>query len=399
VTETEINWRELAARLIGLAYASELGEELPRLHIEERADALDSEENHGLEIEFSVDLLMEILKRYHTRQPSWAWDEGMALQSIDEWKEAIPRAPGCRQTIAPLGGFEGPNEAIAIRDGLTIRPFTDAERDAIWRDFGVEEQPSRPGLPNAENLEGWSHVIDCRWQLPAGPDFLNHEPGVECVRDVVRALRLHRPGAVGIPLAWTRPDPPSDPDGGGYQAGLFTPEDADHFDVDPFYTAGRKIPAKVKVEPDDGNALAALLEGMHANQGNRRLALALRRFDSAYSRYQAEDSLIDLWIAFEALLLPDVRTELSFRAAVRIAQLAGSETSGRRVAFEQAHRSYNLRSQVVHGGDASDDLDVVVEQTRELARKVLRACVLKPRVLKPKEMKKIDLSLFGDKSE
>jgi hypothetical protein len=113
-------------------------------------------------------------------------------------------------------------------------------------------------------------------------------------------------------------------------------------------------------------------------QEDRRLALALRRFDSAYSRYEDEDSLIDLWVAFEALLLPDGQSELSYRAALRIAVLAEKDRAERSVAFKQARLSYKCRSQVVHGEATAERLDRVVTQTRELARKVLRSWILNP---------------------
>jgi hypothetical protein len=130
---------------------------------------------------------------------------------------------------------------------------------------------------------------------------------------------------------------------------------------------------------------------MRAGQGDRRLALALRRFDSAYSRYEYEDSLIDLWIAFEALLLSDGNIELSYRVSLRIAALVGTGPSERGAVFEQAKRSYKYRSKVVHGEATKGSLSAVVGETRELARSVLRRWVLKP----PKDgVEGIDRMLF-----
>lgn len=82
-----------------------------------------------------------------------------------------------------------------------------------------------------------------------------------------------------------------------------------------------------------------LLEALSGVRGDRRLELVLHRFDSAYGRHAPEDRLIDLWIAFEALLLHDKGTELSYRAGLRISQLVGrgGRTSGS--AFDLARLS------------------------------------------------------------
>ncbi len=108
------------------------------------------------------------------------------------------------------------------------------------------------------------------------------------------------------------------------------------------------------------------------------VALALRRFDSAYERYEQTDALIDLWIAFEALLVPDGTSELRYRAALRIARLAGPEPSDRENAFAFAKRSYDVRSKVVHGTAPPDDLGKVLEETRQLARVVLERWICDP---------------------
>jgi hypothetical protein len=137
-------------------------------------------------------------------------------------------------------------------------------------------------------------------------------------------------------------------------------------------------PLRADVGPHDGPALTALVDHVTTARADRRLALALRRFDSAYERHTREDALIDLWIAFEALLLPDVEGELSQRAALRIGRLVGQTASERQDAFKLAKKSYGARSRVVHGKEPRVDLDRMVRDTRQLARLALREWMLRP---------------------
>jgi hypothetical protein len=116
----------------------------------------------------------------------------------------------------------------------------------------------------------------------------------------------------------------------------------------------------------------------------------------AYSRHSPEDRLIDLWIALEALVLPDGSGELRYRAALRLAQLVGEDAEGKTKAFELARRSYDCRSRVVHGSTVPDDLGRVVEETRMLTQSALRKWVLDP----PAEgIETLDRANFGDDSK
>lgn len=84
-------------------------------------------------------------------------------------------------------------------------------------------------------------------------------------------------------------------------------------------------------------------------------------------------------MAFEALLLPDGTQELSYRASLRIARLVGRDQTTRKMSFEQAKSSYNIRSKVVHGDKVNPNkLRQTLDQTRSLAREALRSYLLRP---------------------
>jgi hypothetical protein len=322
--------------------------------------------------------LVPILKRYGAERPDWRWDAALARKLTAEWgAEQASQAEGYFRTISPLRYFDGPDEAVSIDDDLAIRPFTDQDRDDLWRDYRHMRGDSLGALA----LNNWSHVIDYRWSRPAGSP-LGHDIGIDAVEDLVRTLRLHHPGMVQSTMIWTRRDPPTEAFTSPFHQVFLFGSPTDHEgearrDIDHEFFNPERV-SRTKIDVHDGQAIGELLRLMRSARNDRRLALALRRFDSAYSRYEFEDSLIDLWIAFEALLLPDGQSELSYRAAIRIAVLAGSEPAERRAAFKQARLSYKCRSQVVHGEATAGSLEDIVAETRELARSVLRAWIRDP---------------------
>jgi Apea-like HEPN len=313
-------------------------------------------------------ILDPILQRYQSEKTDWLWDEQVALALITAWREAQSQPVYRRQTLAPLHNCKSMSQPTEIEPGLMIRQFTDADRTELWQTFGGEHFPG-PINPTIPDLEAWETVIDFRWALDRKPP-LSSERAVEVIRDTVRALRLHHPGITGTTVIWHRPDPAEmfavDPLGNGLFAplgtgpGLFMDRLTSH------------------VGQNCAKPLRVLLQTLRDAESNKRLALAVRRLDAAYLRLDPEDRLLDLWIAFEALMLPDASGELSYRVAVRIAQLLGGTGEEKRAAFNLARSSYKVRSEVVHGKASKEDLGKVVEQTRELARRTIKTWLLDP---------------------
>lgn len=312
------------------------------------------------------EILDPILQQYQSEKEDWLWDEQVASALIIAWREAQSQQVYRRQALAPLHNCKSMSEPTEIEPGLVIRQFTDSDRSELWRTFGGEHFPG-PINPTIPDLEAWETVIDYRWDLDRKPP-LSSEHAVEVIRDTVRALRLHHPGITGTTVIWHRPDPVEmfaiDPLGDG----LFAP-----LGTGPGLFMDRLTS---QVGQNCSESLRVLLQALRTAETDKRLNLAIRRLDSAYVRLNPEDRLIDLWIAFEALLLPDGTDELSYRAAVRIAQLVGRTATEKRAAFDLARSSYRRRSKVVHGESSGDDLGKVTEQTRQLARKAVRAWLL-----------------------
>jgi hypothetical protein len=310
------------------------------------------------------DVIGPMFERYGARQPDLEWNPELAHEIVTDWRASLRSNHVRRRTIAPLHNISSLLPFVAVGSDTVIRPVSHHDREEIWRHFG---SGSIPGL-TPTRLADWTHVIEDHWTMSLKPPA-NFEVAVDRINNVVTALRLHHPGVTGTTMLWSRVDPPDAfVPGMAGQPTLLAPEGTPTF-ADSLRT---------DIAPTDGPALTTLVERLIAARTDRRVALALRRFNSAYGRHDLEDSLIDLWVAFEALLTPDSTQELSYRAALRIGRLGGATAADREKAFKLARRSYNARSEVVHGEPVKGDLDKIVRDTRQLARVVLRAWVLEP---------------------
>jgi hypothetical protein len=106
------------------------------------------------------------------------------------------------------------------------------------------------------------------------------------------------------------------------------------------------------------------------------LRLPLRRWESSLLRANLEDKLIDAWISLEALLMPGSTSELTYRAAIRLAELLGKDGPGRQAIYDAARNSYGWRSKIVHGSPAKktakqQELVDTVRVTTEYVRAAL----------------------------
>jgi hypothetical protein len=121
---------------------------------------------------------------------------------------------------------------------------------------------------------------------------------------------------------------------------------------------------------------------------DRFLRVAIDRFSNAMDRIAPEDSVIDLSICLEALLLSGLGSEedrgnLSYRFALHGARLLGRDFAERKKFYRKLKKVYGIRSKIVHGAGSfdlpKDDFGkhVTMDQFRELLEELARACFRK----------------------
>ena len=86
-------------------------------------------------------------------------------------------------------------------------------------------------------------------------------------------------------------------------------------------------------------------------RNHKRLPLSLRRFSYAGDRHRADDRLVDLMIAAEALFLPEDFLELGYKLALRAAFFIEPEGYERRETFGHLRAGYGARGKIVHGSE------------------------------------------------
>ena len=264
---------------------------------------------------------------------------------------------------APLFHFRMEDDKVRLPDRLVIRQLADDEKSDLYEPAGKVWD----GISLIDSEGGFAlcceeHVSHARQVSPksARERLADVE---QRFRRAVTALRLLGPGDVGIGVV-----------------GIWNEDRR----FRPHLLAG--VPAGCAgygLEPGDVPDLKQLVKVLESSLGQKKgLRRAVSRFNLAYERQSDEDKLIDFWVALEGLFLQGEKGELSFKGAVRIAHYLGQSPAERWRLYQEAKRSYTVRSKIVHGERVDEaKLEAGRSQTEEIIRAALRAVVLDPKSL------------------
>jgi len=248
------------------------------------------------------------------------------------------------RVLAPLENFNSDSDVIELDDATRIVRFDESLKQELWAEHGWGGVSAMP-LQLME-ITDWHCAVEvdvASQTLLAGPDWAAAQHVLD---DVVSALRLVTPGAVRTRRQWLRLDEAIAHYGRRLNVGvgLYGP---------PWWygPTGFRQQLQASDEVRLREAFARLRTFDYT--ADHRFALARRRFDLSYGRDDDEDRLVDHWIAFEALFVNDTKTELRYRASLRVARFVGDTSADRRAVFATLQRSYDWRSIVVHGASPS----------------------------------------------
>ena len=112
------------------------------------------------------------------------------------------------------------------------------------------------------------------------------------------------------------------------------------------------------------------------------LTIPITRWINSLSYGTYVDRMLDLGVAFEALILRNIREELTFRFSLRGARYLASDRSERKQLFNQLRQFYRYRSRAVHEGTMPNQITVdgqQIETGQMLAtwQGLLKDCMLK----------------------
>lgn len=119
---------------------------------------------------------------------------------------------------------------------------------------------------------------------------------------------------------------------------------------------------------------------------NNEFSISLRRFNDALNRFRYDDKLIDMVIAFEALLFKGgENTELLYRLRLRTSKLLKKEYEERMKIKNRLNEVYRLRSSIVHGETYKLDIDLINE-CENILRETLRRYLIHRKKLTHEEL-------------
>jgi len=149
------------------------------------------------------------------------------------------------------------------------------------------------------------------------------------------------------------------------------------------------------VSKDDMKAVAQTWAGLLAIDDSR-FALALRRFNTASTRDDTADVILDATIALEILLGDKDSQSISWKLRMRAAALIGLDANRSRMEEVRTaiNDTYGVRSAIVHGGKRkSKDLDehAAAKRAVDVLRTVINGTIAHPVYLDPL---KIDADLL-----
>ena len=252
-----------------------------------------------------------------------------------------------------LENFSLPIDDLPFGSNLRIRRFSRSEQEERL------EQALRPhSLTRPLDVLRTSFAVEMEHGIPKGGVIHLKEP-MEAFGRVVSALRLFKPGVVGLG--------PTHQEGAYWQPNVVGTLSSSIYRV-PFIG-----PTYELTEAEAGQVVQFYNRLLTIDTSSERaLELAIRRFNLAYERAMPADKLIDMMIAFEALLLPE-KDELALRLSIRVANLL-RDIADRQDTFKKMKKAYRLRSDAVHGGEIDDkEIGKCVEAMEELLRQSLRS--------------------------
>lgn len=217
-------------------------------------------------------------------------------------------------------------------------------------------------------------------------------PSVLEAEELIRALRLFKCGEFRRGPTWIlitgpveRADPLTDLSGGtqtiyleltvsdmapnrwvGGEGGMLGPPQFQSSSKDTYRFGEEELPFF--------QAFAQQLQSILKNQRlSRKLSLALAYYNKSYAIEWPAGQLLDLVTCLESLVL-DENDELSYRLALRCANLLGTDGVERTRICEEIKQFYDVRCKIVHGDSLRDKQEQRLDQIgslREYVRRVL----------------------------
>ena len=283
-------------------------------------------------------LLTNFLWRYLREGVQLDWDETRFVETFNELRAELRRKSVVFHTTLPLSNLKMDITALDFGDELKLLPASIEELER-WLNPNRSLPPLGAGPPQ------WNtHYVDRPAVLHVRQTVVGRPPSTELhavqsqlprvnADHAITALRLVMNAPISVILQEHDSEGLTAFGGGGTSWGWSPPP------LGPLAT----------LDQEKATQVIHVWQLLQTSPNIEHVRLPLRRWESSLLRATLEDRLIDAWISLEALLLGGKEGELSYRAAVRLAEFLGTSGVDRKVIYDATRVSYRWRSTIVHG--------------------------------------------------
>lgn len=316
----------------------------------------------------------------------WTMADRGGLDDFDiefaAWDREL-RSKQARQVwIAPLMGLSASSVEISLGEGLSLSRLSDEEISILLM-VGIQLHPTNAAASLPLAHVGKVNAIRLVREHPRTFGFSTDLKAAEAewstvnglLEDVLVALRIFKAGRVGNTgfagyfASW--------PLRGGTQFGGLL----------DFSPPARQFALDYTLTEEDAARFPKFFAACQSAKRSGSVRLAMRRFAYASDRSRAEDRIIDMMIAAEALFLADAEGELSYRLALRGSFFLDPELGPRSKTLRFLKTAYAVRSKIAHGskpeakllkafdGTACATIDGFATELEQVMRTAIRKAV------------------------
>jgi hypothetical protein len=321
-------------------------------------------------------IIAPFLYKYFTVVESSAFDDPAFEQIFGQLAEAFESPVTTVVELSTLANVQLATTEIPISPGMKLRQISKDETERwLNRDPLLSFNP----ISTLELVE-LQCAIETTYQQPRTQAIRSPQKLAEKSERLLTAIRLLFDSNVGI---------------------VFTERMAQGFLVTgaggtTWPPSARRGGRSVELDADDCSSLLVIWNRIQSSLNSERASLALRRWDTSVERVRLDDQLVDYWIALESLFAPDSSQEVRYIASLRMAAFLGQTSDERAAIYDDMRKSYDTRSDIVHGNVAGfnenrrlrfeADLPVVAGKTRAYLRKALLNILESGEQFKPEEL-------------
>ena len=273
---------------------------------------------------------------------------------IAHWKGEAASEPA----IAPIYNLETEIRTIKLDELVSIVRFTDNEKTRVMRNLG--------GLDRTIDVRNYASACQIARLRPLEGSFDDDRKrkirrhARKALQCAITSLRLMKPDDIGT-MGYISFNGPA-----GQLGTSISPLEDFHLPWNKFML----FRSRYVLDHSDLPRFRKLYRNLSGDRFNTwdELELLLRQFNRSCQRDRDEDRILDYAICLEGALLSGVRSELSYRLALRAAKLLRELRSPKQT-FEHVRCLYDVRSKIVHSNETLSSAG---------ARKIINRVDLKP---------------------